>query len=123
LTPSIDRLRRDGVTKRTFKNGDEPEGVDAYLASVPRKVRTLLVRRRRAIKAAAPRAQESISYFMPTHKLNGPLVFFAAHHDKRCGFYGVSKSVLKALKKELAPYHTSSTTLHSGSTSHCRKSW
>ena len=99
------------MKRRAFKNGDGPEGVDAYLASVPPRVRALLARLRRTIKAAAPGAQEGISYSMPAYKLNEPLVFFAAD-DKHCGFYGVSKNVLTALKDELTPYRTSSTTLH-----------
>ena len=99
------------IRKRTFKNGDGPEGVDAYLSHVPPPVRALLGKLRKTIKSAAPMAQEVISYSMPGYRFNGPLVFFAAHAN-HCGFYGVSRSALEAFEKELKPFRTSTTTLH-----------
>jgi uncharacterized protein YdhG (YjbR/CyaY superfamily) len=54
--------------------------VDEYLASVPEKERAALSELRRTIRAAAPMAEESISYQMPAFRYHGPLVFFA--HSK-----------------------------------------
>jgi uncharacterized protein YdhG (YjbR/CyaY superfamily) len=99
------------IRKRTFRNGDGPEGVDAYLSHFSPPVRTFLNKLRKTIKSAAPMAKEVISYSMPGYRFNGPPVFFAAH-DKHCGFYGVSGSALEAFEKELKPFRTSSTTLH-----------
>ena len=85
--------------------------VDEYLAAVPAKERAVLEELRRTIRAAAPMAQERISYRMPAYLYHGPLVFFAAFKD-HLGFYGVSREVLDTFKNELAPFRTSTTTLH-----------
>jgi hypothetical protein len=60
------------IRKRTFKNGDGPEGVDAYLSHVPPPVRALLGKLRKTIKSAAPMAQEVISYSMPSYRFQRP---------------------------------------------------
>ena len=52
--------------------------VDEYIAASPREVQAILRRIRTTIAAAAPEAQELISYRMPAFAQNGILVFFAA---------------------------------------------
>ena len=53
--------------------------VARYLASLPDDQRRVLTRLRAQIKAAAPVAVESISYGLPTYKLDGrPIVYFGA---------------------------------------------
>src|ERR1700722_11220057 len=59
----------------------KPENIDAYIASFPEDVQTLLQQMRSAIKQAAPGAEEMISYSMPAFRLNGMLVWFAAHSN------------------------------------------
>lgn len=62
--------------------------VDAYLKGLPAQQRAALSMLRAQIKAAAPMAQESISYGMPAYKVNGrPLLYFAAA-KAHCGLYG-----------------------------------
>ena len=80
--------------------------VDEYLAAFPKEARDPMAGLRRIIKAAAPRAQEGISYRMPFYKLKGPLVGFAgyAHH---VGLYGISLAIQEAYRKELESYETS----------------
>jgi uncharacterized protein YdhG (YjbR/CyaY superfamily) len=85
--------------------------VDAYLASAPRELRTVLENLREAIKTAAPKAEEVISYQIPTYKYHGPLVHFVARASY-CSFIAVSKTVLEKFKDELAGYDTSGTTIH-----------
>ena len=87
------------------------QDVDEYLASVPVKEWAVLEDLRRTIRTAAPMAEERISYGMPAYKYHGPLVFFAAFKN-HLGFYGVSKQVLDTFENELAPWRTSTTTLH-----------
>lgn len=87
------------------------QDVDEYLAMVPAKERAVLEELRRTIRAAAPMAEERISYRMPAFMEHGPLVFFAAFRN-HLGFYGVSKKVLDIFGSELAPWRTSTTTLH-----------
>jgi len=57
---------------------------------------------REAIQKAAPEAEEAISYAMPTFKLNGNLVHFAAYQN-HVGFYPVP-SGMKEFEKELSVY-------------------
>lgn len=52
----------------------KPESVDDYLASVPADARAALLKLRKTIQAAAPKATEEISYQVPTFKHHGGLV-------------------------------------------------
>ena len=61
------------------------ESVDAYLASVPADARAALLKLRKTIRAAAPKATEGISYQVPTFKHHGGLVAYAAFPD-HCSF-------------------------------------
>ena len=56
--------------------------IDAYIADFSPEVQQILQKVRQTIKAAAPKAEEAISYAIPTFKLNRNLVHFAAfkHH-------------------------------------------
>jgi uncharacterized protein YdhG (YjbR/CyaY superfamily) len=51
--------------------------VDAYIAGFPKPVQTLLRKVRRTIRAAAPQAEEVISYNIPAYKGHRIIVFFA----------------------------------------------
>jgi uncharacterized protein YdhG (YjbR/CyaY superfamily) len=63
-----------------------PANVDAYIATFSPKVQALLQKVRKAVRSAAPKAEEVISYRMPALKLNGMLVYFAAFKN-HIGFY------------------------------------
>jgi uncharacterized protein YdhG (YjbR/CyaY superfamily) len=69
-----------------------PKTVDEYLARVPPTFRTALQRLRKTIKAAAPDADEVISYQMPAFRQNGMLVYFAAFEDHCSLFVGAIRS-------------------------------
>ena len=59
-------------------NSHRTETIDDYIAAFPKDVQSQLQQVRRAIAKAAPGADESISYRIPTFKLNGrPLIYFA----------------------------------------------
>lgn len=60
--------------------------VDEYIAAYPKHIRQLLEEIRSTIRAAAPGAQETISYGIPTFKLNGNLVHYAGYKN-HIGFY------------------------------------
>jgi len=85
--------------------------VDEYLDAIPDDVRKMLRKVREAIKEAAPKAEEVISYQIPTYKYLGPVVHFAAFKN-HCSFFGVSKSLLQNFEKELRPFKVSGTTIH-----------
>lgn len=105
---------REDVSKGTNKGSKRTalaSDVDGYLAALPEETRGTLEKLRAAIKAAAPEADEVISYQIPAYKYHGPLVFFAAFKN-HCSLYVVSKSILQTFSDELAPYKTSGTTIH-----------
>ena len=57
----------------------KPQTIDEYLAALSNEKRAALEKLRKAIKSAAPKAEECISYQIPTFRLNGRmLVSFAA---------------------------------------------
>jgi uncharacterized protein YdhG (YjbR/CyaY superfamily) len=85
--------------------------VDAFLAALPLEMRAALENLRRAIRAAAPGAEESISYGVPAFKYRGrPLVSFGAAKS-HCSFYVQSPAVMEAHREELASYDTSKGTV------------
>jgi uncharacterized protein YdhG (YjbR/CyaY superfamily) len=87
------------------------KNIDEYLAAVPDEVRPVLEKLRRTIRAAAPMAEEVISFQIPTFRYHGPLVHFAAFRN-HCSFFGVSKPVIDRFSSELTPWDTSGTTIH-----------
>lgn len=82
-----------------------PNTIDEYIAAFPDDMQQILQQIRQTIRKAAPDAQEAISYQMPTFKLHGNLVHFAAY-KKHVGFYP-APSGIEAFKDELAPYASS----------------
>lgn len=78
------------------------KSVDEYLRALPVAERTTLEKLRQTIKAAAPKAEETISYGMPAYKHFGMLVYFAAFND-HCSFFA-GKSIMKIFEKELEPF-------------------
>lgn len=85
--------------------------VDEYLAALPVDVRIALEKLRHTIRTAAPKAEEVISYQIPSYKYKGPLVHFAAF-AKHCSLFGVSRPMLETFKKELKDHKISGTTIH-----------
>lgn len=59
-------------------NFNIPATIEDYIQACPRDVRPILQRIRRVVQAAAPKAEEVISYRMPAFKLNGIVIYFAA---------------------------------------------
>jgi uncharacterized protein YdhG (YjbR/CyaY superfamily) len=76
--------------------------IDEYIAAFPAEIQTKLLEMRATIKAAAPEAEEKISYQMPTFYLNGNLVHFAAFKN-HIGFYPTPGGI-DAFKDELSVY-------------------
>ena len=76
--------------------------VDEYILSFPKETQKILEEIRAAIKAAAPNAEEKISYQMPTFYLNGNLIHFAAYKN-HIGIYP-TPSGTEAFKRQLSKY-------------------
>src|SRR3989441_8720673 len=88
----------------------KPKTIDEYLANLSPDKRAALQRLRKTIKAAAPKAQECISYQLAAFRLNGMLVAFGATAN-HCAFYLMSSSTVEAHKDELKNYDTSKGTI------------
>jgi uncharacterized protein YdhG (YjbR/CyaY superfamily) len=82
------------------------ENFSDYASGFPPKIRALLKEMRQTIKKAAPTAEETISYNIPTFKVNGKMLVSYAAFKTHFGFYP-GAAALKAFRKELAPYKTS----------------
>jgi uncharacterized protein YdhG (YjbR/CyaY superfamily) len=79
-----------------------PATIDDYIASFSPEVRAVLEEIRLTVRNAAPDAQETIGYGMPTFRLNGALVHFAAF-KKHIGFYPPVRGDA-ALSRAVSPY-------------------
>ncbi|MGZ5424499.1 MAG: iron chaperone [Candidatus Aminicenantales bacterium] len=88
---------------------DTARSIEEYISAFPDATRRILDEMRATIRAAAPGAEEKISYQMPAFYLQGNLVYFAAF-KKHIGFYPTSSGV-EAFKRELAPYEVSKGTI------------
>ena len=84
--------------------------IDEYLNSVPEPARQTLEKVRKAIRSAAPKATELISYQIPTFKQEYPIIAFAAFKN-HCSIFTMSHAIMKQLAEELAVYKTSGVTI------------
>ena len=85
------------------RTGAVPKTVHDYIAGFPPAVRISLRKMRATIKRAAPDAKETISYGIPTLKLNGPLIYFAGF-KAHIGLYPMTSTIRRQFKKELSGY-------------------
>ena len=81
-----------------------------YLAALQPGQRAALEKLRNAIKSAAPKAEECISYGLCAYRLDRPLVAFAATKT-HCAFYLMSGSTIDTHKDLLKNYDTSKGTI------------
>ena len=103
--------RKTTTAKRmtTSAKSNKPKTHDDYLAAVTEDKRGALQELRTAIKMAAPKAEECISYQLPAFRLNGKFLVAYGAATNHCAFY--PGSTVKALKKELKRYDTSKGTI------------
>jgi len=79
-----------------------PKNIDEYIAGFPHDVQEILEKMRMTIRKAAPDAEETIKYQIPTFTLKGNLVSFAAY-KKHIGLYPAPTGTQK-FNKELSVY-------------------
>jgi uncharacterized protein YdhG (YjbR/CyaY superfamily) len=84
--------------------------VEDYLASVDPAQQRALEALRKTIRAAAPAAEECISYGIPAFRLHGMLVGFGAT-KKHCAFYVMSGTLLEGFAEELKGHDISKGTI------------
>jgi uncharacterized protein YdhG (YjbR/CyaY superfamily) len=83
--------------------------VDGYIAAAPKVAQPTLRELRQLIRAAAPKAEERISYGMPFYAYHGRLVYFACHKN-HVGLYAIIKAK-DMYAKELQRYLAGQSTL------------
>jgi uncharacterized protein YdhG (YjbR/CyaY superfamily) len=83
-------------------NKTQPKTIDEYIAGYPKDVQEILEKIRATIREAAPDAQETINYQIPTFTLKGNLVHFAGF-KQHIGFYPAPSGIEK-FKQELSGY-------------------
>ena len=83
--------------------------VDEYIATADPHAKKALQDIRKTIKAAAPKAEEVISYQIPGYKYHGMLVFFAAWKN-HISLYPAPWGA-ESLKKEMSAYDGSKGTI------------
>lgn len=81
-----------------------PKNIDEYIAGFPHDVQGVLKRVRSTIRKAVPRAEETISYRIPTYKLHGRYVIYFAGWKKHYSLYPANARLVAAFKDDLAPY-------------------
>lgn len=84
--------------------------VNEYMERLPEPVRTTLEQIRKAIKEAAPLAEEGIGYGMPGYKYHGPLAYFAAFKN-HCSYFPAGFSVIQQFSSELKKYEVDKGTI------------
>jgi uncharacterized protein YdhG (YjbR/CyaY superfamily) len=85
--------------------------VDEYIAGAPTDKRAALTKLRQTIKAAAPKANEIISYGLVGYKQGAKRVAYFAYWKAHIALYGTSHDFLKAHAAELEPYVQSKGTI------------
>ena len=80
------------------------KSVDEYIAAQPEAARRILAQVRKTIRDSVPRAQEMISYKMPTYKVDGDAMLYFAGWKQHYSLYPATERVLAEFKEELEPY-------------------
>jgi uncharacterized protein YdhG (YjbR/CyaY superfamily) len=84
--------------------------IDAYLEGVRDDQRAALTKLRRAIRAAAPHAEEGTTYGLPAFLQDGPLVAFSAS-ARHCSFFPMTGHTVSEFARELEGFDTSKGTI------------
>lgn len=86
-----------------------PNSVEEYISSCPLEAQEGLSRMRKLIKAAAPEAEEKISYGMPYYGYKGRLAYFKLN-KKHIGLY-IPPPIIENFTSKLDGYKTAKSTI------------
>lgn len=87
------------------------KSVDEYIASQPDAIRDALTCVRSSIRKALPKAEEVISYNIPTYKLDGKAVIYFAGWKHHFSLYPISDNAIEAFHKDFDLYQIRKSTL------------
>ena len=82
------------------------KSIDEYISGFPKDIQKLLKEVRATIKKAVPEGEETISYSLPTVKLNGSYLIYFSAWKNHISLYPFS-SAMEATMKEASAYKTS----------------
>ena len=99
------------TTKKPATKATRVKTVDDYLAAAPKEKQATLTKLRQAIKAAAPKASESVSYGIVGYKLERKPVVYFGYWKAYYSLYGMGNRVTKAHAAELKDYLQSKGTI------------
>jgi uncharacterized protein YdhG (YjbR/CyaY superfamily) len=99
------------TTKKPAAKTTKPRTVDEYIAAAPKEKRATLTKLRNTIKAAAPKATESISYGIVGYKHNGKYLAYFGYWKAHFALYGWSGRLIQAHAPELKAYVQSKGTI------------
>jgi uncharacterized protein YdhG (YjbR/CyaY superfamily) len=85
--------------------------IDEYLAALSDDKRAALEKLRKTIQAAAPKAEECISYGLAAFRLDGRLLVAIGASANHCAFYPGSSATVATHKDDLRGYDTSKGTI------------
>ncbi len=91
------------VSKKVFRT------IDEYIVTFPENIQGIMQELRQVIRDVAPEVEETLRYQMPTFRLNGNLVHFAAFKN-HIGFFPTPSAIVE-FKERLAKYETSKGTV------------
>ena len=83
----------------------KPKSISEYIAGFPQDTQIILEQICHTIKVIVPLAEETISYGMPTFKLNGTYLIYFAGYKNHIGIYPVPNN--KEFEEEFSSYKTS----------------
>jgi uncharacterized protein YdhG (YjbR/CyaY superfamily) len=89
----------------------KPKDIDDYFSQLGAEQRSTLEDLRKAIKAAAPKAVECISYQIPAFRLDGKLLVAFGAAKEHCSFFPMSSATIREHQRELSAYETSKGTI------------
>jgi uncharacterized protein YdhG (YjbR/CyaY superfamily) len=85
--------------------------IDDYIALQPRNVQAILRKVRAAIRKGLPKADEAISYQIPSYKVNGRAVLYFAAWKEHFSLYPATGGLVEAFGRELERYKVSKGTI------------
>ena len=86
------------------------KSIDEYIGTFPENVQKIMGQLRSTIQAAAPEADEKISYNMPTFTLNGTYLVYFAGWKSHIAFYGAPRGNPE-FKEDISSYESGAGTL------------
>jgi uncharacterized protein YdhG (YjbR/CyaY superfamily) len=111
-TPTAVSKRATPTAVSKHRSATKPQNIDEYLARFTPEQRSALQKLRRAVRAAAPRAEECISYGLAAFRVDGKVLVGFGASAKHCAFYPMSGRTISAHASKLKAFVTTKGSIH-----------